>query len=157
MMYAFAPVSLAALHRVESQRPRSYRVPMPRFVLPAAFCSANLIIYWGGFDTTWKLVCAIAAGLLLFTAGAWFSGTGAQHTIRNAIWIGPWLGGQVVIGLLGRYGSSATNLLPNWLDIIMVIVFALMIYYWAVRLSLTEQATAAAVAKDARQLVYEPR
>ena len=29
IMYAFAPVSLAALHRVDGGRPRSYRVPVP--------------------------------------------------------------------------------------------------------------------------------
>ena len=157
MMYAFAPVSLAALHRVDGHRPRSYRVPLPRLVLPAAFCSANLIIYWGGFDTNWKLVCAIGAGLLLFAAGAWFSDTGAQRTIRNACWIGPWLGGQVIIGLLGRYGNGARNVLPNWVDLAVVITFALSIYYWAVKFSLTEEATGAAVAKDAPQLAYEPK
>lgn len=154
MMYAFAPVSLAALHKVDSQRPRAYRVPAPRLVLPAAFCSANLIIYWGGFDITWKLVCAIGFGLLLFAVGAWYSGTGAQHTIRNAFWIGPWLAGQMLIGFLGRYGSGARNLLPNWLDIVVVIVFGLIIYKWAVKSSLNDEATAAAVSKDARQLTY---
>ena len=45
IIYAFAPVALAALHRVDGGRPRSYRMPMPRVLLPAGFCSANLIIY----------------------------------------------------------------------------------------------------------------
>ena len=72
-MYAFAPVSLAALHKIDGDRPRSYRVPMPRLVLPAAFCSANLIMYWGGFDTNWKLALAMLAGLALFAIGAWRS------------------------------------------------------------------------------------
>ncbi len=152
IMYAFAPVSLAALHKVDDDRPRSYRVPLPELVLPAAFCSANLIIYWGGFETTWKLACAMVLGLALFAVGTWRSGTGAQHMVRNAIWIGPWLGGQVVIGALGRYGETASNILPNWVDIAVVIVFALAIFYWAVSLTLTEEGAAAAVAKDARQL-----
>ena len=154
IMYAFAPVSLAALHKVDGQRPRSYRVPMPALLLPAAFCSANLIIYWGGFGTTWKLICAIGVGLALFAVGAWRSRTGAQHTIRNAFWIGPWLGGQVLIGWLGRYGNGARNLLPNWVDIVVVIVFSLAIFYWAVSLTLTREKTAAAVAKDAQQIDY---
>src|SRR5439155_351066 len=42
IMYAFAPVSLAALHRVDGSWPRAYRVPVPALLLPAAFCSANL-------------------------------------------------------------------------------------------------------------------
>jgi amino acid transporter len=157
IMYAFAPVSLAALHKVDGGRPRSYRVPMATLVLPAAFCSANLIIYWGGFESTWKLAAAMVVGLALFALGAWRSGTGAQHTVRNAIWIGPWFGGQVLIGALGRYGVGARNILPNWVDIAVVIVFALGIFYWAVSLTLTGEGTAAAIAKDAQQLDYDTR
>lgn len=154
IMYAFAPVSLAALHKVDGSRPRSYRVPLPALLLPAAFCSANLIIYWGGFGTTWKLACAMVVGLVLFAAGVWRSHTGAQHTIRNAFWIGPWLAGQVIIGWLGRYGNGSTNVLPNWMDIVVVMVFSLAIFYWAVSLTLTRERTAAAVAKDAQQIDY---
>ena len=154
IMYAFAPVSLAALHKVDGGRPRSYRVPMPPLLIPAAFCSANLIIYWGGFETTWKLACAMAVGLILFAVGAWWRGTGAQHTIRNAFWIAPWFAGQVLIGWLGRYGNGSRNLLPNWLDIAVVIVFSLAIFYWAVSLTLTKEGTAEAVAKDAHQIDY---
>ena len=155
IMYAFAPVSLAALHKVDGARPRSYRVPMPALLLPAGFCSANLIIYWGGFETTWKLAVAIGVGLVLFTIGAWRYRTGAQRTIRNSFWIAPWFGGQALIGWLGRYGNGCRNLLPNWVDIAVVIVFSLMIFYLAVRLTLTKEATAAAVAKDAQQINYE--
>jgi amino acid transporter len=158
IMYAFAPVSLAALHKVDGQRPRSYRVPIPKLTLPAAFCAANLIIYWGGFDTTWKLACAMGVGLVLFAVGAWRSGTGAQRTIRNAFWIAPWFAGQVLMGWLGRYGPDGDghrNLLPNWVDIGVVIIFALVIFYWAVRLTLTKEGTASAVAKDAQQINYE--
>ena len=152
IMYAFAPVSLAALRKVDGSRTRYYRMPMPRLLLPAAFCSANLVIYWGGFDTTWKLVTAIGVGLALFTVGAWRTRTGAQRTIRNALWIGPWLGGHVLIGMLGRYGNGAKDLLPAWVDIAVVIIFALGIFYWAVSLALSEEESAAAVMKDTEQL-----
>ena len=152
IMYAFAPVSLAALHKIDSERPRTYRVPLPKVLLPAAFCSANLIIYWGGFDTTWKLACAIGFGLGLFGLGAWRARTAAHRTLRNAIWIAPWLGGQVLIGWLGRYGNGAKDALPNWADIVIVIGFALTIFYWAVSLATASEQTAAAVAKDASQI-----
>ncbi len=156
IMYAFAPVSLAGLHKVDGARPRSYRVPMPGLLLPAAFCSANLIIYWGGFEATWKIACAMLAGLALFGVGAWRSGTRAGHTVRNAIWIAPWLVGHIVIGFIGRYGGGS-NLLPNWIDIAVVIAFALAIFYWSVSLTLSQQSAAAEVAKDARQIDYDAR
>jgi hypothetical protein len=152
-MYAFAPVSHAALHRSDGDRPRSYRVPLPALVLPAAFCSANLVIYWGGFESAWKIACAMLAGLALFAVGAWRRGTGARHTLRSALWIGPWLGGQVVIGALGRYGGGS-NWIPNWVDIAVVVAFSLAIFHGAVRLTLSKAATAAAIAKDAHQIDY---
>jgi amino acid transporter len=154
IMYSFAPVSLAGLHRVDGDRPRSYRVPMPGVVLPAGFCSANLILYWGGFETTWKLALAMLLGLSLFAIGAMRARTGAQRTLRNAIWVAPWLGGHVVLGFVGRYGAGSRSILPGWVDLGAVIVFSLAIFYWAVSLTLPEDETAAAVAKDAKQIDY---
>jgi amino acid transporter len=149
IMYAFAPVALASLHKVDGRRPRSYRVPAPSVLLPAAFCSANLIIYWGGFDTTWKLVAAMLVGLALFAIGAWRTGT-SQPTIRNSFWILPWFAGHVVIGAIGRYGGGI-NILPDWFDIGVVVMFSLAIFYWAVALTLSPEQTAAALARDAEQ------
>jgi amino acid transporter len=155
IMYAFAPVALAALHKIETDRQPSYRVPMPRLVLPAAFCSANLIMYWGGFDTNWKLALAVLAGLALFAIGAWRGRTGAGRTIRNAVWVGPWLGGHVVIGWLGRYGGGR-GILPNWVDVGVVIAFALAVFHWATALRLSNQASALEVGKDAAQINFGP-
>jgi amino acid transporter len=154
IMYAFAPVSLAALHKVDPDRPRSYRVPMPRIVLPGAFCSANLIIYWGGFNTIWKLACAMLFGLTLFAIGAWRNRTDAKRTLRNGLWMVPWFAGQVLIGALGRYGGGY-EVLPPWLDIVVVIAFALAIFRVAVHMALTAAQTTAAIAKDAHQLDYD--
>jgi len=154
IMYSFAPVSLASLHKVDGDRPRSYRVPAPKIVLPTAFVSSNLIIYWGGFEYTWKLVCALVLGLVIFAVGSTRAGTGALSTVRNAIWIGPWMLGHLIIGALGRYGGGK-NVLPDWIDLIIVIIFALAIFRWAVSLSLTRERSAAAVARDAHQIEYE--
>jgi amino acid transporter len=153
IMYAFAPVSLAALHKLDGQRPRSYRMPLPAVTLPAAFASANLIIYWGGFGTTWKLAIAMAVGLGLFAIGADVKRTRAFSTLRNALWIAPWLGGHVVLGALGRYGGH--NIMPAWVDIGVVIAFALAIFYLSIDLTLSKEASAAAVAKDSSQIDYD--
>jgi hypothetical protein len=108
-------------------------------------------MYWGGFDTTWKLTVAMAAGLVLFAIGAIRGNTGAMKSIGTAIWIAPWLLGHVVIGYLGRYGGGR-NILPDWIDLAVVIAFALAIFYWGVGLSLSKSEAAAQVAKDAHQM-----
>jgi len=130
IMYAFAPISLAALHKLDPDRQRSYRMPAPTILLPAAFCSANLIIYWGGFDTTWE-----ARGR---HGGRPDPVRDRGRTIRqrrgevrpNAGWMGPWFAGHVILGALGRYGGGY-EVLPPWVDIAVVIAFALGIFYFA--------------------------
>ncbi|MEB3237001.1 MAG: APC family permease [Candidatus Sericytochromatia bacterium] len=156
IMYAFAPIALAALRKVDPDRKRSYRVPMPGFVLPGAFCSANLIMYWGGFGLTWKLTLAMLAGLVLFGIGAWVRRTGAWTSLRHAVWIPGWLGGQVLLGYLGRYGEGAQSLLPAWVDLGAVIVFSVGIFHWAVACAQPPERAREAVQKDAPQLEGAP-
>jgi hypothetical protein len=151
-MYAFAPVALAGLMRRDPDRPRSYRMPAPTVLLPTAFCSANLILYWGGYDVTWKLAIALVIGLVLFTIGARVARTDAFATLRNAAWIGPWIIGTVVLGALGRYGVGAHNILPEWIDLLAVVGFSLAIFYWAAHLTMGREQVQEAIARDSTQL-----
>ena len=82
---------------------------MPRLVLPTAFVSANLILYWGGFDTNLKVVLALAAGVVVFAIGSRRAGTGTAASVRHAIWVPVWLAGCLLIGYLGRYGSTYSS------------------------------------------------
>ena len=95
---------------------------------------------------------AMLLGLVFFASGARRGRTGAERTMRNAAWMAPWLGGHVLLGWLGRYGGR--NLLPDWIDLAVVIGFSLTIFYTAVALSLDRATAEAAVAKDAEQLQY---
>jgi hypothetical protein len=93
-------------------------------------------------------------GFALFAIGAKRAGTGVERTIRHAIWIGPWLAGHVVLGAVGRYGPGAKNLLPDWVDLVVALVFSLAIFYWAVSRTLPKDKAAAAVARDAHQIDF---
>jgi amino acid transporter len=154
IMYAFAPVSLAALHREDGERERPYRMPSPKILLPAGFCSANLILYWGGFDYTWKLAVALIVGLILFSIGAARAGTDTMSMLRSAFWIGPWILGMVLIGLAGRYGDGSKSWLPEWIDLLVVIGFSLVIFYWAVSETMPRAKVQEAIAKDSHQIDY---
>jgi amino acid transporter len=156
IMYGFAPVALAALHKQDNERVRPYRMPAPRILLPAAFCSANLIIYWGGYDYTWKIDVALLIGLIIFGIGVQVKGTDSFSMLRHAVWLGPWLIGMTVIGALGRYGVGSHNVLPEWIDLAVVIGWGLAIFYWAVNSAMQPEAVSVAVAADADQIDYEP-
>jgi amino acid transporter len=138
MMYAFAPVSLIALRRRDPDRPRPYRTPAPNVLAPAGFVAANLVIYWSGFDTTWKILVSIVIGFGIFLVTRAFQSAADRPVVawKSALWIAPWLAGNEVIGWLGQYGTSGElKVLPEWIDLLVVIAFSLAIFYWAVSLA----------------------
>jgi amino acid transporter len=152
IMYAFAPVSLAALHKRDPHRERAYRIPWPRVVNPLGFCMANLIIYWGGFDVMWKLLAMIFLGRVLFEYA--LRRADASRTDidwRATSWIWPWLIGLTVISVLGRYGHGH-NVLPDWIDMVVVILFSLAVFFYAVEFSMSEEQVQAALATEDWQL-----
>jgi amino acid transporter len=152
IMYAFAPVSLAALHKSDPGRPRGYRLPAPKFMCPAGFCAANLIIYWSGFDTMWKLLAMIFFGRVLFEFR--LRRASADRTDidwRATSWIYPWLIGLTVISVLGRYGHGH-NVIPDWVDMAVVILFSLAIFYYAVEFRMKDSAVQEALASEDWQL-----
>ena len=52
----------------------------------------------------------------------------------------PWLGGLALISFLGQYGGI--GVLPEWIDLLVVAVFSLVIFYIGVRMALPRDAGA---------------
>lgn len=148
MMYAFAPVSLGALRKNDPDRDRPYNMPMPAVLLPVAFISANLVLYWGGYEFTWKIAVAYVIGLILFFIGMVVKKSYDPHMFRHAFWIAPWLIGNVIIGYFGRYGDGAKNSLPDWWDLATVTAFSLVIYYLAISVGQPKAAVQESIADD---------
>ena len=154
IMYGFAPVSLAALQQRDPDRPRPYRMPYPKVLNPIGFISANLIIYWSGFEATWKILTGIFLGRVVFEIALRRSDSLKRTDIdwRAASWIWPWLIGMTIIGLLGRYGKGSHNVLPNWVDLLVVIAFSLIIFYYAVSLAMNSEQIKKNLESEERQL-----
>jgi hypothetical protein len=95
---------------------------------------ANLIIFWSGWDTLWRLGCAILIGYVLLGSYAWYAISknlpGAPRLdFKAAQWLLPYLAGIGVISYFSTFGGTGD--LPLWWDILVVAVFSLAIYYWA--------------------------
>jgi amino acid transporter len=164
IMYAYAPVSLTALRRNDAGRERPYRLPAPAVMSPIAFIAANLIIYWSGFEATWKLLIAMCVGLVLFALTRLApSANRPPVDLRGAIWVGPWLVGMTIIGYFGRYGKGARGVtpgkswaLPEWWDLITVCIFCLIIFYWAVTLRVNSEHVGEMVEAEEEEIRAQP-
>ena len=142
---------------LDPDRPRTYRVPLPED--PAArpaFCSANLIIYWGGFETTWKLVARDGRRPRAVLDRRRARGhdrrdQAAQLALDAAVARRP----RRCSALLGRYGGGH-NMLPAWVATSpCCIAFSLAIFYYALTVALPPDAAATAISKDSAQLDFE--
>jgi amino acid transporter len=158
IMYAFAPISLSALRLRDPDRPRPYRLPFASVLSPLGFIFANLIIYWGGFDTTLKLLVAIFIGRVVFEVTLALTKPEDRPEIdwRASSWIWPWLAGTLLIGFLGRYGNwGFRSILPDWWDLAAEAVFSLVIFYFAVSLASPAEKVLAMVESTKAELAEE--
>ncbi|MFE7356522.1 APC family permease [Streptomyces sp. NPDC057543] len=152
LMYAGAPLAFGCLRKQDPDRPRPYRLPGGMFWAPVAFIVSNLIIYWAGWDTLWRLGAAIVLGYLLLGGSAllklnprvphmdWWS---AQWLPVYLVGMGliSWQGGFCSTGPASTASCGATDALPLWWDIALIAAFSLVIYFWAQAVRLPDEET----------------
>ena len=103
-------------------------------------------------------MAAIFVGRVLFEVALRRSNDVRREDVdwRAASWIWPWLIGLFILGLIGRYGKTgygnALPQMPEWIDLAVVVLFSLAIFYYAVSLAMDPDKVRIAVAAEERQL-----
>ena len=145
-MYAGAPLSVGAFRGQVPDASRPYRMPAAIVLAPLAFAVADLLIYWSGFEVVWKLGIVLVLGYLIMGISMAFDPQRPPLDWKSAVWLPVWLIGMGIISWQGQYsGSSDTHPLPPtntfrigfWWDILVVVVFSVAIYFWAMRTKLS--------------------
>ncbi|MDQ6934062.1 MAG: APC family permease [Actinomycetota bacterium] len=141
LMYAGAPLSLAAFRRRLPDATRPYRLPMAEVLAPLGFVISGLIILWSGWDTDWKLGIAILIGYLILGISRVFHLNEHSPTLewRSAAWLPVYLVGMGVIVYISDFGPSKSPVLTLGWDMLVVAVFSLAIFYWAMNVALTTE------------------
>lgn len=133
LMYAFAPLAFAALRREDPGRRRPFRLRAGNVLGPLSFVAADLIFYWAGWATDWRLLVAIAVGFAALAVSSLARRRDRRPRLewRSGWWLVPWLIGMGAISVAGQFGGR--KWLPFWGDIAVVAVFSLAIYALALR------------------------
>ena len=149
LMYAGAPLAFGALRKQDGSRYRPFKLGAGDFWSPLAFVVSGLIIYWSGWDTLQKLAYAILIGYGLIALNFLFKMNPHLPHLdwRSAQWLPVYLIGIGLLSWQGRYCSGgpasttvcgATNADPQWVDLVIVAAFSLVIYYWALAVRLPD-------------------
>ena len=137
LMYAGAPLSVGAFRRQVPEANRPYRMPAAGFLNPAAFVVACLLIYWSGFLVVWKLGVVLVIGYILIGISMATDKQRPPLDWKSAVWLPVYLIGMGIISWQGQFSGGAvaapvnTNHIPFWWDMVVVAVFSLVIYFWA--------------------------
>src|SRR6201995_4859912 len=157
LMYAGAPLSMGAFRRQVPDAERPYRLPAAGVLGPLAFIIADLLIYWSGWETVWKLGVVLIIGYAVMGAFRISKNLRPPLEGKHAIWIPVWLIGLGIISWQGQFAGGAvkpplnTGNIPFWWDIVVVAVFSLAIYYWAMYSRLPKEKMLALVEEQAHE------
>ncbi len=110
LSFGSGPLALLALRRRLPGRHRPFRLPASWTIAYLGFLSSNLIVYWSGWDTVWKLMVAVAIGyvILAIHEGRYRHATPPME-LRSGAWVVPWLAGLALLSWLGSYPAASKH------------------------------------------------
>lgn len=124
--YAMGPIGLLCLRRELPNIPRRFKLPFAPVLCLLAFYFCNLICYWTGWDTLFKLGIATLFGMGLFLLGILRGSVKTEHLgLQGAIWVLPYLSGLMLISYFGSFGGRGD--IPFGWDLVVMAVFSLVI------------------------------
>lgn len=136
LSFASGPLVLVALRKQVPDHERPFRLPGGHVIPFLAFWGSNLIVYWSGWSTVWKLMVAVVLGFILL---AIFAATGGLHEksldARAGLWVVPWLVCLTVVSYLGDYdGGRAVLGFGAAIPVLLVISAVIYVMAYALRL-----------------------
>src|SRR5215203_3436408 len=154
--YAAVPLALGAMRRQEPDHPRPFKLPAGEVLAVIAFIVANLVIYWSTWDVIWKVLVGIALGLVLLGIGHIVNPSELTPTLdwRGGSWLLPYFVGLAVLSYIGPEDFGGIGVIPFGWDIVVMVIFSIAVYYYAMSVRLTPEEVRGHVA-DAREEIQE--
>ncbi len=157
LMYAAAPLALAALRKQKPDLPRTYTLPGAGLLAPLAFVCATWVIIFAGWQTLTTLMVAMLIGYGLIALSYGFNLNEKQPKMdwNAGPWIAAYFVGLLVISYFGDFGPGGiiggVGIFKNVLSqggnddlglvgtLLVSAGWSLVIFYWAIRTRLPSQ------------------
>ena len=163
LMWSGIPLSLGALRRSLPDAHRPFRMPFAALTAPIGFVFASWIVYWSGWQVYSTLVFTMLIGFAVVAVTRRLHLNAKRFPIdwRAARWMVPYLSGLALLSYLGNFGRGAVfsgvgpfsdvliganGFLPEWIDLGIVSMLAVVVYSSAIRMRLPDSVVAAHVA-----------
>ncbi|OGT54483.1 MAG: amino acid permease [Gammaproteobacteria bacterium RIFCSPHIGHO2_12_FULL_42_10] len=131
--YIIGPIALVALRKIKPETHRPFRLPFPFAIGMIAFYICNLLIYWTGWQTVYRMMIALLIGVIFFAGYCY------RHRVaiwksqwQTSWWIVPYFVGMTVISYLGTFGEGR-NIISFGNDFWAIALLTVIIFVLAIR------------------------
>lgn len=132
--YLTGPVAAMSLRRTGADLMRPLRVKGLKWIAPAAFMLASLILYWAKWPLTGQVIFVMIIGLpmfLYYQAKDGWQGFG-RH-VKAGAWIVTYLFYMMMLSYMGSPKFGGRGWIPYGWDMVVVAASSLVFYAWGVR------------------------
>lgn len=134
LSYAIGPICLQAMRKLQPNRHRPFTLFASTWVCHVAFYACNLMLYWCGFDTLWKLDVALAFGFAFHLISQKRS---LSDCSLSLFWFVSYMGVMLLISYLGDFGGLHYLRFP--LDMVVILPVSVLMLELSLRLLVDEQ------------------
>lgn len=139
MSYAISPVTVGALRRNAPDLERPFYVKGFAILGPVAFVIASFIVHWSGWNViSWLLGAQLVLVILyvLFKRYVPTHEVSLVQQLKSSAWLIVYYILMIIASYLGNFGDGASHILSAPFDTILVIIIALICYYWGINAGL---------------------
>lgn len=130
LSYSVGPISLISLRRQAPDLERPFKVPFHYLQCFITFFICNLLAYWSGWDTIWRIMISVIIGIVILLI-YFHKNKKPYHTLGSihASWLLPYFIGTAVISYFGNFGGIG-YIAFGW-DFGLIALFSLAILHMA--------------------------
>lgn len=149
LSYCVGPICLLAMRKLQPNTPRPFRLYLGKTISYIAFYECNLMLYWCGFSTLWKLDIALGLGLILFIL--YHKKIAFSASTKPLCWFISYMTSLLLISYLGVFGGIDLLYFP--LDMACILVWSLGVLYFSEALLSPAKHVYVAAPADAQGLI----
>ena len=139
LSFCAGPIAVYTLRTQYPDAVRIFRLPAVGFFAPAGFVVATLIVFWSGWNTTWRLGLVVLVGLVFYAARTVFYQKRREDLdLKEGSWLIPYGVGLGAFSYLGGYGGGLEIILFPY-DMVLIFLFSLVIFWYAQRCRLSPE------------------
>jgi amino acid transporter len=120
LSYAAGPICLLAMRQLQPSMTRPFRLPGAVLFSHLAFYVCNLMLYWCGFSTLWKLCVALSIALVIHLA---YQRQSIFACSRSLYWFVMYLLSLLALTYVGNVDGIGLLNFPN--DILVILPFSI--------------------------------